>query len=91
MNVKVTPDRVVVDRTRAKVIVTVKALGEAATGRIEVKVGGDTYKAKLENGRAVVQLDRFAKTGKKKVKVSYLGNGSTESASETITINVRRR
>ncbi|HET9419951.1 MAG TPA: bifunctional UDP-sugar hydrolase/5'-nucleotidase [Nocardioides sp.] len=91
MNVKVKPDRVVVDRTRAKVIVTVKALGEAATGRIEVKVGGDTYKAKLENGRAVVQLERFAKTGKKKVKVSYLGNGSTESASETITINVRRR
>ncbi len=32
-----------------------------------------------------------ATTGKKKVKVSYLGNASTESASETVTINVRRR
>ena len=31
------------------------------------------------------------KTGKKKVKVTYLGNGSTESATETVTINVRRR
>ncbi len=91
LNVKVKPGKVVVDRTRAKVIVTVKAAGANATGRIEVKVGGDTYKAKLEGGRAVVQLDRFAKTGKKKVKVSYLGNGSTESASETVTINVRRR
>ena len=69
LNVKVKPGKVVVDRTRAKVIVTVKAAGANATGRIEVKVGGDTYKAKLEGGRAVVQLDRFAKTGKKKVKV----------------------
>jgi 5'-nucleotidase len=91
LNVKVKPDRVIVDRTRAKVIVTVKAAGANASGRIEVKVGGDTYKARLEGGRAVVQLDRFAKTGKKKVKVSYLGNGSTESASETVTITVRRR
>ena len=77
LDVVVKPQRVVVDRTRARVITTVTTPDGAATGRIEVKVGSKTYKAKLENGRAVVQLDRFGKTGKKKVKVSYLGNGST--------------
>jgi 5'-nucleotidase len=91
LDVVVKPQRVVVDRTRARVIATVTTPDGAATGRIEVKVGNKTYKAKLENGRAVVQLKPFGSTGKKKVKVSYLGNASTESASETVTIRVRRR
>ena len=90
MKVTTKPKLVIVDRTKAKVITVVKAGGEAATGRIEVKAGNKTYKAKLENGRAMVQLKPFGSTGKKKVKVSYLGNGSTEPASETVTIRVRR-
>ena len=58
----------------------VRAGGQAATGRIEVKVGSKTYKARLEGGRATVELKPFGSTGKKKVKVTYLGNASTEAA-----------
>jgi 5'-nucleotidase len=90
MKVTTKPNRVIVDRTKAKVITVVRAAGQPATGRIEVKVGNKTYKARLENGRATVELKPFGSTGKKKVKVSYLGNASTEAASETVTIRVRR-
>ena len=92
-NLKVTtkPQKVVVDRTKVRVIVTVRAAGAAATGRIEVKVGDRTRKTKLDGGRAVVELKPFGNPGKKNVKVKYLGNGSTESASKTVTINVLRR
>jgi 5'-nucleotidase len=85
------PGKVIVDRTRAKVITRVTAEGQAATGRIEVKVGKKTYKARLVNGRATVALKPFPTTGKKKVKVTYLGNATTQRATKTITIKVVRK
>jgi 5'-nucleotidase len=88
VNVKVKPDRIRVNRTKARVIVVVQAGDQAAKGRIEVKVAGDTFRAKLDNGRAVVKLDRFAKTGKKTVRVKYLGNATTESDSAKTTFRV---
>ena len=92
LQVKTKPKKVVEDRTRAKVIAIVRAAGEAAKGRIEVKVSGKTYKAKLkENGRAMVTLKKFAKPGKKIVKVIYLGNANTLRAVERVTIKVRKR
>ncbi len=72
-------------------IVRVKADGEGANGRIKVKVGGETYKAKLENGRAVVKLDKFGKTGKKTVRVQYLGNATTTTDSAKVTIRVVKK
>ena len=87
---KVKPNRVVVNRTKAKVIVVVKADGEAANGRVEVKIGGKTYKAKLKNGRAMVKLPRFAKTGKQVVRVKYLGNATTTAGSDKVTFRVVR-
>ena len=52
--------------------------GQAATGRIQVKVGNKTYKATLANGRATVALKPFPTTGKKQVKITYLGNATTK-------------
>ncbi|HET9419949.1 MAG TPA: 5'-nucleotidase C-terminal domain-containing protein [Nocardioides sp.] len=91
LSVTTRPGRVVVDRTRAKVTTQVRAAGSAATGRIEVKAGGRTYKAKLENGRATVTLKPFPTTGKKQVKVIYLGNATTLRAVKTVTIKVVRK
>ena len=39
-----------------------------------MKVGGKKYKVTLKKGKAFIRLDRFAKTGKKSVKVKYAGN-----------------
>ncbi len=86
--VKVKPKRVVRNRTNAKVIVVVKSNGDAANGRVEIKVGGKTYKRKLNDGRAVVILPRYAKTGKKTVRVKYLGNATTEADSAKASFRV---
>ncbi len=91
LSVTTAPGKVVVDRTRAKVTTAVRAGGNAATGRIEVKVGNKTYKATLANGRATVALKPFPTTGKKQVKITYLGNATTKPAVKTLTIKVVRK
>ncbi len=83
LSVTTAPGKVVVDRTRAKVTTAVRAGGQAATGRIQVKVGNKTYKATLANGRATVALKPFPTTGKKQVKITYLGNATTKPAVKT--------
>ena len=65
VSVSVNPDKIVVDKTKARVIVRVDAEGEDATGRIEVKVGGETYEARLKNGRAVVKLESSARPARR--------------------------
>jgi hypothetical protein len=92
LNVKTKPKKVVVNKTRAKVISVVKVGNKAAKGKVRVKAGGKTYNATLNNkGRAVVKLKPFGKAGKKKVKVIYLGNAITKHATKTVTIKVVRR
>ncbi len=91
VSVSVNPDKIVVDKTKARVIVRVDAEGEDATGRIEVKVGGETYEARLKNGRAVVKLEKFGTTGTKTVRVQYLGNATTAEGSAEVTIQVVKK
>ena len=91
LSVTTTPGKVVVDRTRVKVTTAVRAGGQAATGRIQVKVGNKTYKATLANGRVTVALKPFPTTGKKQVKITYLGNATTKPAVKTLTIKVVRK
>lgn len=87
----VSPDKVVVDKTKATVKVTVKAGGQPAAGKVTVSVAGKTYRATLENGKASVTLKRFSSTGKKTVKVKYLGNADTEPSSTSVTIKVVKK
>jgi 5'-nucleotidase len=87
----VSPGKVVVDKTRATVKVTVKAAGEPASGKVKVTVGGHTYRATLTSGKASVTLKKFGSTGKKTAKVKYLGNSETEPSSTSVTIRVVRK
>lgn len=88
---KVKPKRVVADKTRARVVVTVDAEGFVPTGRVKVLVAGKTYRAKLVDGKAVIKLKEFKKPGAYKAKVSYLGDDTTESDRTTVKIKVKRR
>ncbi len=88
LSVKIRPGTIKVDRTRAKVVVRADSGGDAARGKVEVKVGGKTYTRTLDDGRAVIRLSKFAKTGKKTVRVKYLGNAVTKSASTKVTFKV---
>jgi 5'-nucleotidase len=91
LEAKVKPKRVVVDKTRARVVVTVAAEGYVPTGRVKVRVAGKTYRAKLVDGKAVIKLKEFEKPRVYTAKVSYLGDDNTESARTAVKIRVKRR
>ena len=91
LKVRTKPERIVKGETRTRVKIKASALGiSKVTGKIKVKVGGKVYKVKLKKGKAFVRLDRFAKTGKKKIVVSYLGNRKIRGTQQVIEIKVRR-
>ena len=75
LKVRTKPERIVRGETRTRVKIKASALGiSKVTGKVKVKVAGQVYKLKLKKGKAFLRLDRFDKTGKKKIVVSYLGN-----------------
>lgn len=86
-----TPKKAVVDKTHVRVHVTVRAAGAPATGKVEIKAGGKSYKATLKHGKATVKLKKFGHAGKKKVKVTYLGNASTAGSNDSLTIKVVKK
>ena len=88
---KVKPKRILVSKTTAKVVVTVGAEGYTPAGKVRVRVAGKSYRAALEDGKAVVKLKAFKKPGTYRVKVRYAGNSNTEADRTRVTIRVRRR
>ncbi len=85
------PGRIVRGETRTRVKIKASAFGiSTVTGKVKVKAGGKTYKVKLKKGKAFLRLDRFAKTGKKKIVVSYLGNRKIRGDKQVIRIKVTR-
>jgi len=86
VDVTVKPKRIVVDRTRAKVVVDVlDAAGTPVTGQVRIKVKGHKAKVRtLVGGTAKVKLARFATTGAKRVKVTFLG-GPGHLPNKTVT------
>ena len=91
LKVRTKPDRTVKGETRTRLKIKASALGiSKVTGKIKVKVAGQVHKVKLKKGRAFVRLDRFAKTGTKKVVVSYLGNRKIRGTKEVVRVKVRR-
>ena len=75
LKVRTKPGRIVKGETRTRVKIKVTALGiSKVKGKIKVKAGGEVYTVKLKKGKAFLRLDRFAKTGKKRIRVAYLGN-----------------
>ena len=81
-------NKVVAKKTKAKIVVTVDAEGFTPSGKVKVLVAGKTYRATLENGKAVVKLKKFQKPGKYTAKVSYLGDANTEGDKTKVKIKV---
>jgi 5'-nucleotidase len=92
LTVNVKPKRVLVNRTKAKLTVKVRADGQSATGLVQIKAPGSAKRTvRLHGGTAKIKLAKFHSTGKKKVKVTYLGNATTKRAVKTVTIKVVRK
>ena len=89
MVVKTRPDRVVVDRTRPRVVVKVTTAGSPASGEVKVRAGGETHMVELNRkGKARVKLEPFRTTGRKNVKVVYLGDDATKRSRTVAMIRV---
>ncbi|MEU3344805.1 ExeM/NucH family extracellular endonuclease [Streptomyces sp. NPDC006700] len=89
VGLKVTPNKVVVNKTEAMAHVTVTAAGAKPTGTVTVTVDGRTCGAKLSGGVANVKLPVFRKAGTHTVTVKYSGDAKvlagTADASVTVT------
>ena len=88
---KVKPGKVRAGRTNARIVIIVRAGGEAATGRVGIKVTGKPARAMtLRNGRATFRMPVFNKAGVKKVKVVYPGSPTSTREIEKFTFRVVR-
>jgi hypothetical protein len=89
----VTPKRVVVRTTRARVALRVAADGVIPTGKVTISGHGLTKRTVRlgAGGRAVVTLPAFKVRGLKKLTVTYLGDRYVRGATTTVTIRVRPR
>ena len=89
--VKVKPATVKAGKTKAKVIVTVKADGVVpVNGKVKITVQGQGTKTiTLKNGRAVWKLAVFKGAGKRKVTVKFLSTNLVKGDSAKDVINVK--
>lgn len=91
VNGKIKPNPVTVGAA-SKVIVTVRAPGVVPTGFVRIKVSGrEATLRRLEDGRAVLRLKPFNKTGTKTVRIRYNGNASVNPATDVFTFRVVKR
>ncbi|SEC97908.1 5'-nucleotidase [Nocardioides exalbidus] len=92
LKVRVKPERIVKNKTRARVKIKASAFGiSQVTGKIVVKVGGKKYTAKLKKGRAFIRLDKFAKSGTKRVVVKYAGSQKVRTKSAAVKIKINNK
>ena len=88
---RIGPSKIVVDKTKPRLKVVVKAGGRAASGKVKVIANGQTYSTKLKAGKATITLARQGRTGKAHAKVIYLGNATTEADTVRVTYVVKPR
>jgi 5'-nucleotidase len=84
------PKPAIVGKTRTEVSIEVKVPGMQPKGWAAVKVGKQQFKGKLVDGTVVIKLPKFKTTGKKQLKVKYLGNPDFKRASKLINLWVVR-
>ena len=88
--VKLTPRKVVINRTEVKVAFTVQAMGfTVADGRVQVMDGSDVVGVgTIRHGKATVRLTPFSSVGSKTLTARYLGNDLAEPSLREFHLNV---
>ena len=79
------PKPAIVRKTRTAVSIEVKVPGMSPKGWAAVKIGKQQYKGKLVDGKVTIKLPKFKTTGKKELKVKYLGHDSSSAPSSSST------
>jgi len=80
------PKPALVGKSRTVVDIEVKVPGMNPKGWAAVKIGGEQYKGKLVDGKVSIKLPKFHHTGKKELKVKYLGNDHFKRAHKFINL-----
>ncbi|MFJ2564569.1 ExeM/NucH family extracellular endonuclease [Streptomyces sp. NPDC088770] len=88
VDLKVTPNKVVVNKTEVMAHVTVTANGAKPTGTVTVTVDGQTCGAKLSGGVANVKLPVFHKAGTHTVTVNYSGDAKVLAGTAETSVTV---
>jgi 5'-nucleotidase len=90
---KVSPTKIVRNRTRPVVTLSVKGDGFVVDGgTVTVRQGGKSYQATVKDGKARVRLGKFTTSGAKKmVTASYSGNGVATGSSTSFTVKVLKK
>ena len=91
--VKLTPRKVVINRTKIKVAFTIKATGfTVADGRVQVMDGNEVIGVStVKNGKATVRLTPFTSLGSKTLTARYLGNDLADPSLTEFHLNVVRK
>ena len=84
------PKPAILKKTRTAVSIEVKVPGMQPKGWAAVKIGKQQYKGKLVDGKVTIKLPTFKTTGKKELKVKYLGNDNYKRAFKFINLWVVR-
>ena len=90
---KDSPGKVKVKKTRVTLKITVSGkFGVVATGKVKVKVPGQgTETVTLRAGKATLKLGKFTSTGKKTIRIDYLGSDLLKPSSDTVKIKVVKK
>jgi hypothetical protein len=90
---KDSPSKVKVKKTRVTLKITVSGqFGVVATGKVKVKVPGQgTKTVTLRAGKATLKLGKFTSTGKKTIRVNYLGSDFLKPSADTVKIKVVKK
>ncbi|WP_141013123.1 Ig-like domain repeat protein [Nocardioides sambongensis] len=90
-SIRVTPKKVIAQKTKAGVTVRVRSAGDFANGKVQIKAAGKTYTQKLRDGVARFTLKRFKKPGKATLRVTYLGDDATTMARDSVSFRVVKK
>jgi hypothetical protein len=88
ISLSASPSVIKVHKTKPQVTVTLSAIGFTPTGPVTLSSGSASWTATLEGGSATFSLPGFKQTGDQTLRVTYLGDGLTESASRSFVVTV---
>ena len=89
ISIKQTPGKVKVDKTRAKLTITVDAEGIEPTGTVTIMgTGGQPITVQLVRGMAKVRLPEFTSAGDKELTIIYSGDDEVERTTTTHVVTV---
>jgi 5'-nucleotidase len=90
--VSVKPTKIVRNRTKAWVTLSVAGKGFAVDGgKVTLRQGSKSYSGTVKSGKVRIRLGKFTSSGTKKITATYSGNGVAHGSRTTFTVKVAKK